>query len=57
MDSATQTGRSLPLRSTVTSVVTCTPLSAMSSTATILKRARSSLPTGTGAMKRTRFSP
>ena len=55
--SATQTGLSEPLRSIVTSVVICTPPSGSSSKAFRRMRARSSLPTGTGEVKRTRFNP
>jgi len=56
MDSATQTGLSLPSRSIVTSIVNCEP-PAIGSTASSLKRPRSRLPLGTGAGKRTRFRP
>jgi hypothetical protein len=54
--SATQTGFSPPSRSTVAAIRAWTPAST-SSTSSTRKLARSRLPTGTGAGKRTRFTP
>jgi hypothetical protein len=48
---------SLPSISTVVFQVTCTPFSCSGSNFCSVKRARTRLPTGTGEVKRTRFSP
>ena len=54
--SATQTGFSCPSRSIVAATRACSP-PLTSSTSSTTKRARTRLPAGTGAGKRTRFSP
>ena len=55
--SATQTGFSAPSRSTVAFVTNWTPLLSTSFTSSTSKCARSRLPTGTGAGKRTLLTP
>jgi hypothetical protein len=54
--SATQTGLSLPSRSTTASLVSLAPC-ATSSTETMRNFARRRLPAGTGAVKRTLLAP